>query len=40
MLAPANGFTKHIVDKVEVYCAECRWRAVLADVITQVYVRS
>ena len=39
ILAPANGFTKWLIGKVEVYCPNCQWRAVLADVIKQVYVR-
>jgi hypothetical protein len=40
VLAPANGFTKHIIDLIEVYCTHCSWRDKLADVIKQVYVRS
>ena len=38
-LAPANQYTKYVVAKAEVYCPECQWRAVLADVMKQVYVR-
>jgi hypothetical protein len=40
VLAQANGFTKHLIDKAEVYCTECQWRGVLAAEIKRVYVRS
>jgi len=40
MLAPANGFTKFIVEAVEIYCQECQYRAVLSEVIKQIYIRS
>lgn len=39
VLAPANGFTKFLMDKVEVYCTHCSWRQVLANVIEKIYVR-
>ena len=40
LLAPANGFTKYIVTKTEVYCTHCQYRAVLADDIKKIYIRS
>ena len=40
ILAPANGFTKYIVGKVEIYCFNCGWRGKLEDEIKKVYVRS
>lgn len=40
VLAPANGFTKFLIDKVEVYCPHCSWRELLATAIRQVYVRT
>jgi hypothetical protein len=40
VLAPANGFTRTLIEKTEIYCAECQWRGSLADHLAQVYVRS
>jgi hypothetical protein len=40
ILAPANGFTKHIVEATEVYCSQCQYRARLADDIRRVYIRA
>ena len=39
VLAPANGFTKHIVAQTEVYCTNCQYRAKLADDIKKIYIR-
>lgn len=40
VLAPANGFTKFLVAKTEVYCTNCQYRDVLADHIKEIYIRS
>lgn len=40
VLAPANQFTKGIVDKTEIYCTHCQWRGVLAEEIERIYVRT
>lgn len=40
ILAPANGFTKHLLPQVEVYCPNCQWREKLADTLKQIYVRT
>jgi ribosomal protein S27AE len=40
LLAPANGFTKFLTTKTEVYCSNCQYRAVLADDIKRIYIRS
>jgi hypothetical protein len=40
ILAPANGFTKFIVDKLEIYCFGCGWRGMLTDNIKKIFVRS
>jgi len=39
ILAPANGFTKFIVDQVEVGCNNCPYRARLKDEIKRIYIR-
>lgn len=39
LLAPANQCTHGVLAAVEVYCAECKWRKKLAEVIKQLYVR-
>jgi hypothetical protein len=39
ILAPANGFTKHIIAQQEVYCTNCRYLAKLADDIKRIYIR-
>jgi uncharacterized protein with PIN domain len=40
ILAPANQFTKHIVEKTEVYCQQCQWQGGLAANIKQIYASS
>ena len=40
ILASANGFTKHLPLKTEVYCPHCTWRGVLADHIKEIYIRA
>jgi rubredoxin len=39
ILAPANGFTKHLLIAVEIYCPECQFRKKLSEAIKTVYVR-
>jgi hypothetical protein len=39
VLAPANGFTKWLISKVEVYCTNCQYRANLAENLTKIFVR-
>jgi hypothetical protein len=40
VLAPANGFTRNILDKVEIYCTNCRYRGKLSDDLAKVYIRA
>ena len=40
ILAPANGFTKHVLAQIEIYCTHCQYRAKLAEDIKKVYISS
>jgi hypothetical protein len=40
ILAPANGYTRHIVSETRVYCTNCQYEGKLADDIKLIYIRS